>query len=364
MDTTPGDSTEEGLDLVGGLLFGKPIIDGDFADPYALSEPDGVYVYATNTVSANIPVLELPKGATNSASYRGDALPTLPSWTSKGFQWAPSVWARPDGTFVMYYTTPEAKGGTKQCISRATSKSPVGPFTDDSTSAFICPLSQGGAIDPSIFIDDGTPYLLWKTDGDCCALPTNIFSQKLSSDGLSVAGDPTKLIGATQSWEKDLIEGPSMVRQGDRYFLFYSANDWDTNNYAIGAATCEAVTGPCTKTIDRPWMRSTEFSKGPGGQEFFPAPTGSGIWMVHHGWLPGEAGTTDGQRRLYLDRISFSTGAALPQRSGTAAIEEALFEDAAFLALAAGLVVGVAVVALAWFRKRRQPSAGGSATIS
>ena len=38
--------------------------------------------------------------------YLGDALPALPKWTVSGYQWAPSVWARPDGTFVLYYLDP------------------------------------------------------------------------------------------------------------------------------------------------------------------------------------------------------------------------------------------------------------------
>ena len=38
--------------------------------------------------------------------YLGDAMPTLPKWTVPGFQWAPSVWTRPDGINVMYYSTP------------------------------------------------------------------------------------------------------------------------------------------------------------------------------------------------------------------------------------------------------------------
>jgi len=353
-----GTSDERGvqrpLDLVGGLLFDKPIIEGDFADPYALAEPDSTYVYATNTVDANVPVLKLPKNATSTATYLGDALPTLPGWTAKGRQWAPSVWARDDGTFVLYYATPASTApAARMCISRATAKEPGGPFTDDSSSAFICPLSQGGAIDPSVYVDKGVPYLLWKADGNCCSLPTTIYSQRLSTDGTDVAAAPTKLIDATQTWQGDLIEGPAMIRQGSRHYLFYSANDWNTTRYAIGVATCESVEGPCRATIDTPWMDSQAFAKGPGGEEFSQAPNGE-IWMVHHGWLPDQAGTPDGQRRLYLDRISFHGGDELPTRSGTLAVEEALLEDAGFLALLAGALVGAVMVAGAVWRSRRK----------
>lgn len=352
----------ERLDLVDGLLRGVPIIDGDFADPYALSEKDAIYIYATNTVDANIPVVELPRGDTVTGKYLGDAMPELPSWTTKGFQWGPAVWARPDGRFVLYYATPSSPGSDRMCISRALGSSPAGPFKDDSSGPFICPLDQGGAIDPSVFVDDGVPHLVWKSDGNCCKLPTVIYSQQLSTDGLAVAGPPTKLIDATESWQAGIVEGPSMLRQGDRYFLFYSANNWDTVDYAIGVATCESVTGPCRATTRDAWMGSQRSSLGPGGQEFFDAPTG-GIWMVHHGWLPDQAGTPDGQRRLYLDRISLHGGEQLPTRSDTEAVEEALLEDAVVLALLIGLVIGVVVVVGVMWRRRRSAAAAQHAAI-
>lgn len=363
-------STTEAVDrlhLLGGLVRGEPIVDGDFADPYALAESDSIYIYATNTVDANIPVMELRKGHEFNARYLGDALPKLPSWTVKGFQWAPSVWARPNGTFVMYYVTPSSSApDNRGCISRATSDDPAGPFVDDSTSAFICPLSQGGAIDPSVFVaDDGTPYLIWKSDGNCCSLPTNIYSQQLASDGLDVAGDPVELITATQKWEGDLVEGPSMIKKGSTYYLFYSADNWNSTDYAIGAATCSSVEGPCTKPTTTPWMDSSEFSQGPGGEEFFVSPGAAGLWMVHHGWLPEQAGTPDGQRRLYLNQISFDPGDVLPVRSDAKAVEEALLEDSAFLALLVGLGIGVVMVAgLAINHRRRDGSeaTGGDRT--
>lgn len=356
VDDTATTRAVEHVDLLGGLLFGVPIVDGDFADPFALSERDAMYFYATNTVDAHIPVMRLDKGQDVDAKYLGDALPTLPSWTLAGFQWAPSVWARPDGTFVMYYATPHASTGfgNVMCISRATSDDPAGPFTDDSSSAFICPLDQGGAIDPSIFIEtDGTPYLVWKNDGDCCKLPTNIYSQELTPDGLDVAAAPVELLTATEPWEGDLIEAPAMVRDGSAHYLFYSANDWDTTRYAIGVATCTSIAGPCTKPDPGPWMASTTFARGPGGQEFFQSPEVGGIWMVHHGWLPHEAGTKDGQRRLYLDRVSFHGADRLPTRSDDEAVAESLLDDAGFLALLVGLGVGIAAITAGTILHRR-----------
>ena len=319
------------LDVLSGLQDNTPVFNGDFADPYALRTPDAVFLYATNTQTTkyapgvHIPVIELPESSAFEGRYLGDALPVLPTWTVPDYQWAPSVWARPDGTYVMYYATPatdpincfkKATAGlcvhavnaptSAMCISRATSTSPAGPFVDDSSSAFICPVSLGGAIDPSVFIrSDGTPWLLWKSDGDCCRLATTIFAQQLAPDGLSVVGPPHRLITATQPWEGNLVEAPSMIRSGSTYWLFYSANLWGTPDYGIGIARCASVIGPCTKPLDHAWLSSSEGGRtdpGPGGEEFF---TADGlIWMVHHALAPGQTGNA-AQRRLYVDLLAF-----------------------------------------------------------
>ena len=300
--------------------------------------------------AAHIPVLAITRATGFAGHYLGDALPTVPKWTVAGYQWAPSVWERPDRTFVMYYSTPATQPldcvyrathpgcvetthgpNTAMCISRATSTSPSGPFVDDSSSAFICPTAQGGAIDPSIFVTtNGTPWLLWKADGDCCNLPTHIYSQQLSADGLSTVGPPHELIGATQAWEGGLVEAPSMVQSGNTFWMFYSANLWGTPNYSIGIANCASVTGPCTKPLDRAWHTSTNSANGQGygGSEFFVAGGGL-IWMVHHGLVPGQSGDY-AERRLYVDLMVFPAKGlpeVAPRPAAAALAEEALYYE-------------------------------------
>lgn len=349
-------STAQGITLtiVNGLLHNEPIFNGDFADPFALVDGDSVYAYATNTsgsanaAPAHIPVIAITRPTGFAGHYLGDAIPTLPRWTVSGYQWAPSVWARPDGTFVLYYSTPAthplhciahpASAGcvrttdgpnTAMCISRATSTDPAGPFVDNSSSAFICPYADGGAIDPSIFVtSNGTPWLLWKSNGDCCNLPTHIYSQQLSPDGLSVVGPPHMLIGATQRWEGNLVEAPSMVEEGNTFWLFYSANLWGTPNYSIGIAKCASIVGPCSKPLTRAWYKSTDSANGQGygGTEFFR--TGNLVWMVHHGLVPGQTGNY-AQRRLYVNLLVFPLD-GLPRiaaNAPAAAVAEATLYD-------------------------------------
>jgi Glycosyl hydrolases family 43 len=326
------------LNILAGLDHDEPIYDGDFADPSALAVSNTLYFYASSSSpstydhGANVPVIALSRGDGFAGRFLGDALPKVPSWTVSGYQWGPDVWERPDGTYVMYYSTPATvplgclatppttgcvkttHGETNaECISRATSSSPTGPFVDNSTSAFICPLDDGGAIDPSVFVaSDGTPWLLWKSDGDCCDEATYIYTQQLSSDGLSTAGSPHQLLGATQPWEDKLVEAPTMIQDDNHYWLFYSGSLWGHKTYGIGIASCQSVTGPCTKPLDHAWVSSDAdgvHDQGPGGEEFYE--TGSIVWMVHHGLAPGQTGNS-AQRRLYVDLVAFPTGGKLP----------------------------------------------------
>jgi hypothetical protein len=138
------------------------------------------------------------------------------------------------------------------------------------------------------------------------------------------------LIGATQSWEGNLVEGPSMIEANNTYWLFYSANLWGTDQYGIGIARCASVTGPCTKPLNHAWLSvsggAAGTDPGPGGQEFFQS--GGLIWMVHHGLAPGQSGN-EAQRRLYVDLVAFAA-AGIPRLAPgvpAAALAEAVLYD-------------------------------------
>ncbi len=346
------------MSILSGLRLDEPIYDGDFADPSALAVANTLYFYASSSSpskhdqGANVPVVALSRGNGFSGRFVGDALPKVPSWSVSGYQWGPDVWARPDGMFVLYYSTPatvplgclatppsagcvkttQGRTTNAECVSRATAADAAGPFVDNSTSAFICPTDEGGAIDPSVFVgSNGTPWLLWKSDGDCCDKPTYIYSQQLSSDGLSTVGPPHRLLGATQPWEDHLVEAPTMVQDNDHLWLFYSGSLWGHKTYGIGIASCASVVGPCTKPLDHAWVASHAdgvSDQGPGGEEFYL--TGSIVWMVHHGLAPGETGNS-AQRRLYVDLVAFPPGKlphlAAREPAAALAAAEVYFQD-------------------------------------
>jgi GH43 family beta-xylosidase len=169
----------------------------------------------------------------------------------------------------------------------------------------ICQVDLGGSIDADPFRDnEGSFYLLWKNDGNCCFLPVSLWIQELSSDGLALHGQPIELLKRDQPWEVPLIENPALVEHNSKYYLFYSANMWDTPYYAIGYAVCETVLGPCTKPLSRPWLEHQPHATGPGGQSFFTDRKGN-LWMAYHAWTGANIGNAIGERSFRIDLVIF-----------------------------------------------------------
>jgi beta-xylosidase len=212
------------------------------------------------------------------------------------------------GTYVLFYTVREPKAA-RQAISVGQSSEPQGPYVDTRSAPLIYQLSLGGSIDPSPFVDaDDTAYLLWKADANAINQPSSLWIQALADDGLGVVGSPTRLLSVDASWEEPLIEAPSLVRANGTYYLFYSANWWNTEHYAVGYATANHVLGPYTKvTAAGPWFAADANVAGPGGQEWFADATGQ-LHMAYHGWQPGQVGYPGGARTLRLASASFTNG--------------------------------------------------------
>jgi beta-xylosidase len=307
--------------------FTPPTDPRDFADPFVLHEGADFYAFATGARGLNFQVAQSRDLA--SWTLLADALPKLASWasTEPGYTWAPAILPRRD-RYVLYYTARHKASGF-QCISRAVAAAPAGPYVDDSTEPFVCEIgdpkangagSRCGSIDPSPFVDgDGRVFLIWKSDENsaACHAPTHLWSQPLSDDGLDLSGEPALLLTMDQAWETPIIEGPSMVRRAEGYYLFYSANWYDSARYAIGYAKCTGARGPCTKaTTNGPLLQSGGADLGPGGQEFFTDGS-ERTWMAYHAWTaPHAAYASGGARTLRLAPVVFEGGAPRVDLSG------------------------------------------------
>jgi beta-xylosidase len=283
----------------GPNAFVNPVLDQNFPDPDVLKVGETYYAYATESGSVTIQTAR----SSNLVEWQmlGNALIVLPPWVKPGFDWAPDVSQAADGkTFVMYFTARDA-ASDRQCIGVATSDTPEGQFKYVGDKPLICQVELGGSIDPSSFVDeDGTRYMLWKNDGNCCGLDTYIYIQKVSGDGLTLEGEPTKLIKNDRVWEGAVVEAPTLWKHGGKYYLFYSANNYAGVDYATGYAVADTITGPYTKPSKEPLLASDlqhGAALGPGGQDVVLDKKGQ-TWLVFHSWDP-----TATYRRLMLEHL-------------------------------------------------------------
>jgi arabinan endo-1,5-alpha-L-arabinosidase len=287
--------------------FVNPVYDRDFPDPDVLRVGDTFYAYATNAAANNIRTA-YSKDLVHWMPLN-DALPNLPDWATRefGYVWAPDV-SKVGDKYLMYFVAHFAidKGGT-QCIGTAISDKPDGVF-DPTDEPIVCQIAQGGSIDPATFVDDdGKRYLLWKNDGNSGGGQTWIYIQPVSEDGLTLEGEPTKLITADQVWEGVLVEGPTLWKRGGKYYLFYSANAYNSPDYAVGYAVADSILGPYVKAPQPLLKRNvTAGMVGPGGQDIVLDEAGN-TWMLYHNWAPG------GYRRLNLIQIEWQADLPVPK---------------------------------------------------
>ena len=294
-----------------------PVFEQDFADPFILVHGGEILGYATNAQNdaANVPMVR----TTNLIDWQllrdgerlHDAMPVLPAWARRGLTWAPEVIAV-EGGYALHFTARD-RTSDLQCIGAAFSVSPLGPFTSNATAPLVCQTEAGGTIDSSPFRDaDGSLYLYYKNDGNNPRFgqPTRIYVQRLSADGQSVSGPAVPLLGNDTPWEAHVIEAPTMVRRGNRYVMFYSANHfgWETHQrlspYAFGYATCDGPMGPCVDAPTNPMINSYNDRRagclsGPGHQSVFTV--GNRQFVAFHAWAASRGCRKVGNRRfLYV----------------------------------------------------------------
>jgi Glycosyl hydrolases family 43 len=213
-----------------------------------------------------------------------DALPDPPAWATPDAMWAPDV-AKFGNHYMMYFTS-DLAGSSPQtmCIGDAISTNPAGPYIPSQT-PFICQQSMGGSIDPRVFVDaSGQPSMLWKSDQNALKsnIPTAIWSQPLSADGLHLLGAPTEIFSPDEAWQNAIVEAPQMVLVNGAYYLFYSGGWFNQTSYAIGAARCAGPLGPCHDTSSAPLLGSNAQGAGPGEESVFS--NDAGIWMLYTPW--------------------------------------------------------------------------------
>lgn len=120
------------------------------------------------------------------------------------------------------------------------------------------------------------------------AMRTPVYAQELDPGTRRLTGERVVVLENDQDWEAHLIEGIWVVQRSDRFYMFYSGNDFSTPEYGTGVAVADAPLGPYRK-VERPLLRSTAEWAGPGHPSVAPGPDGD-PWLFLHAFFPGQAG--------------------------------------------------------------------------
>lgn len=192
--------------------------------------------------------------------------------------WAPQVFEYKNRYYIAY--------AANEHIGIAASDSPLGPFTSKNTK----PVSEETKqIDPYLFIDsDGKKYMYYVVVANG---GNRIYVAEMNDDMASVKKETAKLcVEATEKWENidpqysswSVIEGPTVVRHNNMYYLLYSANHFKSVDYAVGYAVSKSPYGPWKKYESNPIIhKSITGQNGSGHGDLVKGKDGNLYYVFH-----------------------------------------------------------------------------------
>ena len=282
------------------------------ADPGAFHDGGRFHVYATSAehcTATGCDGYTVPRFESAALDVpgrlAGDAMPQRPAWVDPADRavWAPAA-ARVGDSVVLWFAATSGRPGDRgaKCLGAAVASSAEGPFVPRPEPLHCVP--GWWAIDPAPVLDEHGWTLLWRQDDP--DHPTGaIVSAPLRPDGLALAGTPRRLLAGERPWEDGYpgghpgigpVENPAMARHPDtgEWLLTWSANRWETRDYATGLATCDSPAGPCRRIGTDPWLRTSAepgFATagelgGAGGLSFTSGPDGA-LYAVLHAYAGG-----------------------------------------------------------------------------
>lgn len=290
----------------------KPAFDGYFADPFLTMFSEGYYAYGSGDPA-------LP-----SRGFQAIRSSDLCDWTSVGIvfegadpslgdsYWAPEV-VEAEGRYWMYYSVGHGISGHH--IRVAVADSPGGPFNDLGVN--LTP-GESFAIDAHPYRDtDGAWYLFFARDVLDSERPGTHIAAKRMTSMTSVDSATTAILAPDADWQIyersrhmygqvldwHTLEGPTVVRRDDDYYLFFSGGSWEGDGYGVSVASASHPLGPwrhrATETAD---VLSTAITGLPGpGHNSILSRNGSDNLIAYHAWNSDRSA-----RQMYVDRVEWT----------------------------------------------------------
>ena len=255
-----------------------------YADPTIYVEGNKYYLTGTGgsrggpqgfsvLESSDLKTWSTPAGATDSVYMiltRGKQ-----AYGRSGF-WAPEIF-KANGTYYITYTANEQ-------TALAQSKSLLGPYTQKE----VAPIdSSEKNIDSYIFKDDDGKYYLYhvrfKNGNYLWVAEFDIAKGAIKKETLRKCFDQTEPWEATPNYKSSpIMEGPTVIKLKNKYYLFYSANHFRNIDYAVGYAVSDSPYGPWVKQKDSPIIhRSIVGENGTGHGDLFTGTDGKMYYVYH-----------------------------------------------------------------------------------
>lgn len=254
-----------------------------FADPTIYVDAGKYYLTGTkeNREPLGFPVLESkdlktwnPPAGTDDSIYmilsKGEQ-----AYGTVGF-WAPQLF-KAGNTYYLTYTANEQTVLTQ-------SNSLLGPYKQPE----LAPIdSSEKNIDPFIFKDDDGKYYLYHVRFNkgnyLWVAGFDLEKGKIKPGTLKKCFDQTEPWEATPAYKSaPIMEGPTVIKLKNKYYLFYSANHFRNTDYSVGYAVSDSPYGPWVKQKDSPILhRSIVGENGSGHGDLFVGSDGQ-LYYVYH----------------------------------------------------------------------------------
>jgi beta-xylosidase len=291
--------------LLAAMTYTNPVWDQNFPDPFILQHGDDFYAYATQRGPAGFQMMT----SKNLVDWTHLGGVNLPDWAN-GQLWAPEVWQW-RGKWYMFFSARD-KTSRKRDLAVSVADHPKGPYK------FLTKLILGteenpgtddnGAIDPTLHVERGKPYLLYIRE----APPRAVKIVELSRDLTKIQGEKKVLLTVTRPIEQGILDAPTLVKKDGAYWLFYSSGWFQSfkkdANYRVWAARSKSLMGPYAKPEKPVLMGREGETYSPGHQCVFRLRSGE-WWMAYHAWnAEGEPryGQNPKGRTLRLDRLAWT----------------------------------------------------------
>ena len=229
--------------------FINPVTSG--ADPYILKDGDTYYLYVTGGDAYGYRVFS----SKNLVEWEGHGYCLLNSdvYTDENSQynsyylfWAPEV-IKYEGKYYMVISA-------QHRISIAVSDSPLGPFKNDTTKNSFIFGNDSNTIDGHFFEDNGKMYLFFVTEGKASyngysvTKGNNIWGCKFDMKTLTPDESSIKLLLKNKDGDEGVVEGPSVLKNNNTYYLTFSSGGYANPDYAVQYVTASSPLGDYSST--------------------------------------------------------------------------------------------------------------------